>query len=580
MAQAYDLDSYRESRTARGGNPSIQGVRGLKLRYEALRTELARSGYRSRWRELNDYLLPHKSRFREDQRYNDAKPRSDLVLDSTATQALRTLRSGMMSGITSPARPWFRLSAPDPDLNDFGPVREWLYYVQRNMEWLFSNTNLYKILPSVYETLPAFGPCVVAMLEDTERVLRFEEFPIGSYTLALSDTGRIDTCYRDVHLTVRQVVEKFGIDVCSSYVKQAWMSGQLYQNVDVVHVIEPRPEDERYPGSALGKYKRWKSCWYEFASSDDRYLRESGYDVFPLLTPRWEASIESPYGHALGVDVLPDVKQLQSQSYQKLRGLDKMIDPPTQGPPVDSIDILPAGHTAVPLGSTEGIRSLYEVRLPLGELRQDMEETRARVRKGLFEDLFLMLSQIDRSQITAYEIAERKEEKLLQLGPVLESINDDLLDPLIKNTFGVMQKRGMIPPPPRELAQGGGKLRIEYISILHQAQRAVGVSAVDRLITMALGMAQLWPGVVDKIDTDEVIDDVAERLGTPPKLVRGQDEVEAARGAREKAQMAMQAAAAAPQLAGAAKDLATAPLKSPDGGETALSAAAKAVGLT
>ena len=44
----------------------------------------------------------------------------------------------------------------------------------------------------------------------------------------------------------------------------------------------------------------------------------------------------------------------------------------------------------------------------------------------------------DRRQITAREIEERHEEKLLMLGPVLERLNDELLRPLIDRTFNIM----------------------------------------------------------------------------------------------------------------------------------------------
>ena len=47
--------------------------------------------------------------------------RNSKIIDPTASLASSVLSSGMMSGITSPARPWFRLATPDPDLMDYGP---------------------------------------------------------------------------------------------------------------------------------------------------------------------------------------------------------------------------------------------------------------------------------------------------------------------------------------------------------------------------------------------------------------------------------------------------------------------------
>jgi hypothetical protein len=39
--------------------------------------------------------------------------RHNNIYDNTGTRAARVLAAGMMSGMTSPARPWFRLKTPD-----------------------------------------------------------------------------------------------------------------------------------------------------------------------------------------------------------------------------------------------------------------------------------------------------------------------------------------------------------------------------------------------------------------------------------------------------------------------------------
>jgi len=50
-----------------------------------------------------------------------------------------------------------------------------------------------------------------------------------------------------------------------------------------------------------------------------------------------------------------------------------------------------------------------------------------RIERSFYVDLFLMLANSDRRQITAREIEERHEEKMLMLGPVLQRLNDELL---------------------------------------------------------------------------------------------------------------------------------------------------------
>lgn len=68
-----------------------------------------------------------------------------------------------MSGITSPARPWFKLATPDPDMMDYGPVKLWLEVVQRRMNEVFNKSNIYQSLPLLYAstgiTVPALWLC-------------------------------------------------------------------------------------------------------------------------------------------------------------------------------------------------------------------------------------------------------------------------------------------------------------------------------------------------------------------------------------------------------------------------------------
>ena len=72
---------------------------------------------------------------------------------------------------------------------------------------------------------------------------------------------------------------------------------------------------------------------------------------------------------------------------------------------------------------------------------------------------------------SATEVAERRAEKLVMLGPVLERLHDDLLEPLIGRVFQIMARAGQIPPPPfAEL--DGLRLQPEYVSPMQALQAA------------------------------------------------------------------------------------------------------------
>jgi len=123
----------------------------------ASKLQLERSSFDDHWRQLNDFILPRRTRFQTTDDDQDKDRRTTKIVDGTATRAARTLQSGLHSGVTSPARPWFRLTTPDPDLAEFGPVKQWLHTVTTRMQTVFLRSNIYNILPVLYGDLGVFG---------------------------------------------------------------------------------------------------------------------------------------------------------------------------------------------------------------------------------------------------------------------------------------------------------------------------------------------------------------------------------------------------------------------------------------
>ena len=524
----------------------------LDRRLSELTTE--RSSFIRHWQDLSDYILPRQARFTVTDR-NRGDRKNSKIIDNTATLAVRTLSSGMMSGITSPARPWFQLATPDPALNEFTPVKLWLDLVKQRMTTVFLRSNLYTTLPITYADLGVFGTNAFAVLEDDEDVIRCYSFPIGSYALGTSFRGNTDSIYREYQMTVRQIVGQFGLENVSLSVKNLWERGNGEAWIDVVHAVEPNDEyDER---KATSKYKRFRSVYYEKGAEGDRMLRESGFDDFPVMAPRWSLTGEDIYGHSPAMDALGDIKALQLEQKRKAQAIDKMVNPPMVAPSSlrnQRASLLPGDVTYVDVQSGQaGFTPAYEINPRINELMMDIQENQGRIRRAFFEDLFLMIANDQRSNITAREIQERHEEKLLMLGPVLERLNDELLDPLIDRTFNIMMRMGLIPPPPKELE--GLDLSVEYISVMAQAMKLTGITGIERFMAFAGNLAQAKPEVLDKIDFDQTLDEYANMVGAPPSMVLDDATVAATRKQRADQQAQMQQAELAAQSAQTVKTL-------------------------
>jgi hypothetical protein len=548
-----------------------------RQKLETLRAqlELERSSFITHWRDCGDYILPRRPRFTVTDR-NRGDRRNRNIIDSTGTLAARTLRSGMMSGITSPARPWFRLTTPDPDLAEYGSVKDWLHFVSQRMSTVFLRSNLYNVLPIVYGDLGVFGTAAVMIEEDFEDVIRFCPFPIGSYLIANNDRLKVDVFFREFGMTVRQLVQRFGRRTAdggydwsnfSDHVRTMWDRGEYETWIDVCHAIYPN--DEYDPKRLQSKHKRYASCYYEKGTSGgsqtsytgtepERYLRESGYDFFPVFCPRWEVTGEDVYGTSCpGMDALGDIKALQTMQRRLAQAIEKMVNPPMVGPTAlrnTKATILPGDITfSDEREGQKGFRPAHEVDPRIQELVLAIQDHQQRVRRALFEDLMLLTSMSNRREVTAREIEERHEEKLLALGPVLEQLNQDLLDPVIDATFNIMVRQRLIPPAPKELQ--GIPLKVEYLSIMAQAQKYIGISGIERFAGFAAQVIEANPAAADKVDTDQMLDVYGDMTSVPPGIIRTDEQVAGIRGERDKAVRAQQAAELAKHSAGAVKDL-------------------------
>ena len=527
----------------------------LKQRFERRRGELKRQRepLMPVYRELSDYFEPRRGRFLSSD-INKAPKKAVKVINNVGQIARRTLAAGMMAGLTSPARPWFKLTIADQDLAEFGQVRVWLDDVERRMRAVFNQTNLYDTLLVHYREMGVFGTACMLGLDDFDEVTRFHNFTVGEYYLAADHRGEVNAFYRDVPVTVLQLVTQFGLDAVSNTVRKLYDEGRYHGFVEVRHAVEPN--EDRDVDRADNLNMPFLSVYWEAGEGrEDKFLKRSGFERFPAYATRWDVLPPEVYGAGPGMEALGDNKALQVEEKRKAQAIDKMSDPPMKGPPSlkkQYASVLPGDLTYV--DETQGaFVPAYQVNPRIAELMQDIATIENRINRAFYVDLFLMLASTDRRQITAREVAERHEEKLLMLGPVSQRTNHALLKPLIDNTFQRMWEAGLIAPPPPELQ--GQELGVEFISMLAQAQQVVGMQAIQSVAGYVGSLAPVFPQVIDKFNADQSVDAFADAVGAPSSIIVADEEVEAKRAAAAEQAQQAQMAALAEQVAQGAETL-------------------------
>lgn len=526
--------------------------------------ELERSSFISHWKECAEYIAPRRGRFERTDR-NRGEKQNKKIVNSVGSMALKTLSSGMMAGITSPARPWFRLSTHDRSKMEASEVRIWLSDVEALMREIFASSNLYEVLPILYRELGLFGTSAMSVVEDFDDVIRCYHHPVGEYSIGINDRYDVDTFYRVIDMSVGQIVQRWGLDAVSSDTMQLWKEGNVDAWRPIVHCIEAN--DDRNLMLTDSKNKAYRSVYYEMgkthASATGELLSEQGFDEFPVMVPRWELTGGDIYGtDCPGMTALGDIRALQIEEKRKAQAIDKLASPPLKGPsslrniPVNS---LPGGLTLYDNDQArEGLQPIYQVNPRIQELMADIQQVEHRINRAFYADLFLMIANSDRRQVTAREIDAKQEEKLLGLGPVLERVNNSLLDPLISRTFAIMARADILPPIPDALQDM--PLKVEYISIMAMAQRAIGTGAIERTSMFVSQLAQADPSVVDKIDLDQAIDEYTSMVGVDPRIVRDDEVVAEIRAQRQQMQQMQQMAEMAKTASEAGRNMSQTPI--------------------
>jgi hypothetical protein len=475
------------------------------------------------WRELANYFLPKRYVWLQsdkERRVREAK--NPYILDSTGTKAARVLASGMMNGITSPSRPWFRCRVPGYD-DEGGPVTLWADDVARRIMKVMGESNFYNSMAVLYLDLSVFGSAASLIYEDDDNVIRCFNPALGEYYLGQDHKLQVNMFAREFRQTSTQIVDWFGIDNVSDTVKGYYngsSAAQRLSEVDITHLIEPNRDNVVAP-----KFKFVETYW-ETGKNDNKVLSQRGLNELPGVFPRWELTANDSYGTSPAMDALPDVIQLQQETKRKAQGLDKAINPPV----VADIQLqhrptalLPNGITYVAGANSIGVKPLYTINPPIQEITQDIRDVQVRIRETFFNELFQMISQLETVR-SATEIDARREEKLILLGSVLERFENEALDPAINRIFSIMQRRGLLPPAPPEIEDQ--TVEIQYVSILATAQQAVAAAPTERWVGLIGNISAIAPEVAKIPDWDELIRNYGLDIGVAAKNMRPKEEVQ------------------------------------------------------
>jgi hypothetical protein len=522
--------------------PQVQAV---LERHERFR--IGRSVYEQDWRDIRDLIRPTSYEINNyGPTYTPAK-RSEKAIDSTATDSLEELSSALHSYLTSPVSKWFGLEITDqPVLMRDPDVLLWLeqvsdiiYSAYADVRALF-NTSLHE----AYMDLGAFGIAFVNQEWKDGHIL-FRTHPVSDCFIDENSSGVVDTIHRTMRWTVRQVEQEF------KYLPPVMSKMKQSDRVNVIHSVGPRSDRDWRRMDSLNK--PYASIWV--CENTKELLYEGGYNTFPYHCPRWLKITGEVYGRSPAMKCLPDVKMLNSMDLTIIKSAEKIVDPPLQVS--DDAFLTPIKTSPGSIMYKEPGADNIEPLLTGGNIPIGLEITnqkREAIKKAFYND-WVRLGK-DKQEMTAYEVQDRRDEKLRLLAPMLGRQETELLGPMIARSMELLSIAGRIPPAPDVLRDR--EMKSVYSSPAAQAQTGVKAATMGRFIEGIIPLAQVDGGILDIINMDNYVQEMAIARGISRKILRSQKEVDAIRQARAQQQQMQQVAQVAEPASKAIKNLADA----------------------
>lgn len=516
------------------------------LRLQAMKS--VRTDYEAEWIDIAKFAQPARTRFLSSDKDKGGKRRirNNRLFDPHGIEAFRTLTNGMASGLTSPSRPWKVLRMADEELNNEPGVRAWLSECDKAIDAFLAKTNFYGAAKAGYGEMGLFGTEACVMVEHPTEGAVCHALTAGEYWIALSDALVPDTLAREITMSARQILALFR-DKTPRRIREAAEGKRSDEAFTYYNLIEPNPSHNPLRFGS----KPWRSVYWWDGSKEDSLIDVRGYNEQPFWAPRWDVVGGDTWGVSPGMEALPALRELQMQSKRRNEAIDKLVKP--------EMLVRQGVRLTGEAGAVRSVSSLDQAvaapayQMPYQAIQAiggEIDKCRLQIDGLSFADLFNAITNMRGIQPrNVEEIASRNEEKLTQLGPVIERVSNEKLEIVIDRVFGIMERGRMLPPPPPSLAEiPGARIDVEFVSILSQMQRAVGVGQIERGVAFVGNFAGVAPDIMDNVDPDETVREYYERLGVPARTLRDKSVVEQLRSQRAQQQQAEQAAAMMPAV--------------------------------
>jgi len=478
------------------------------------------------WKQVMYWLLPGRGHFNKHTRRLKRSLTSPKLINTYAKEAQEVLIAGVKAGAISPVKRWFDLKWNDAQISDIKFLEDWLEDAKEILYDEFARSNFYREVDGFLSEYSGFGNAVSFFGANSDPFY-FHTITVGEYVMGMNNLGVVDKIYRVLFMSPRAIIEEFGEANVSDHIKTQNI-GAPEEPIGIAHYVYPEEFRD----------KPYSSVYAELGASDDQVLRRSGYYEFPFMVCRWDVISGDTYGLGPGTRAVPHIRRLQEEEKALLMAGHKSLNPPLNIPAKlkNKTRTLPGGENLYS-NPNERIYPVYEVRFDMQAGMGLIDRSELRISKIFFNDIFLTASRDpNASPLRTGEVNVREDEKLLRIGPVVESLYFEALQPVVERAFSICLRKGKFPELPPEYAEMLGGYKIVFISPLAQAQKLMAAGPINNFLQFTTAAVQYDPTVLDKVNMDSLVEEYADITGVSSKILRSDEEVAQIREQRAQAQ--------------------------------------------
>lgn len=460
-----------------------------------------RDGWVSLWRDCYDYALPQQENF---DGFAIGQNRTDHIYDGTAMDAVEQLAASLLGNLTPPWSQWFGFT-PGPDMNaeDSELLAPALEKAGRLLQSHLDKSNFTTEMHQAFLDLVVGGTATL-LFEEAQpggySAFKFKAIPLSD--IALDEgarTGRLDTIYRQVQMTLDEIQNRFA-DVA--------LSPKIFER----GLKDPREEflilETVTPNGLIYDYAA-----FLMEDNDAVLLTQGQYAQSPFIAFRWMKSPGEIYGRSPVMKTLPDIKTANKVVELILKNASIAVSGVWQADDdgvinLANIDLTPG--TIIP--KAVGSKGMTPLEMPSNfDVSQIvLDDLRSRIRHGLLVD---RLGAIGQSQMTATEVLERSSEMALLLGATYGRLQSELLTPLLQRAYNILRRRGEVP----DIDIDGRLVTLDYRSPLALGQKQSTIQNTLYWMNSALAMG---PEAAQVVNLSEAVRHLGKALGVPSDLIR------------------------------------------------------------